>query len=268
MVQSSSSTPIERSRLESLLTGLSSAKFRTAEHNLAERLSYLIGVSGSIDLARSLKQLPTKVKSSVTGSELSLEDDLVNTCQQMMLVITSSFVAKEGAEYHETQLKVPSANGLRLDALQNYDPYRRFYVAHQTEMALGLQALRRRIRASLSCMSVELHQLAELDEILDENLVVHTRRLFNVIPKLLEERFDFLLKRHRQLLEELRELIEPHSKKTNENSGDELEHWLLPDGWLALFYQDTREMLLAEFDVRLQPILGLIEALNEQKEIS
>ena len=254
MVQTSSSTFPEPSRLEKLLTELSSAKFSPAEHNLAERLSYLIGVSGSINLARSLKQLPAKVESKASDDDVSPEADLASACQQMMLVITSSFVAEEGAEYHETQLKVPSANGLRLEALQGYDPYRRFYVAHQTEMALGLQALRRRIRASLRGISAELHQLAKLDEILDENLTVDTRRLFNVIPKLLEERFNFLLEEHR--------------KKTNENSSDDLEYWLLPEGWLSLFYHDMREMLLAEFDVRLQPILGLLEALNEQKDIN
>ena len=257
MIQISSSTLLDHSRLESLLIELSDAKLSFGEHNLAERLSYLIGVSGSLNLARSLKQLPTqkgeiKAGLNVTDGEISPEDDLLQTCQEMMLVITSSFVAEEGAEYHETQLKIPSSNGLRLEALKSYDPYRRFYAAHQTEMALGLQALRRRIRSSLAAMSVELHQLAELDEILDESLAIHTRRLFNVIPKLLEQRFIFLL--------------ESHCENINEESNDELDKWLLPDGWLTLFYHDMREMLLAEFDVRLQPIIGLIEALNEQNE--
>ena len=253
MVQTSSSKRSEYSRLEKLLVELSSAKLDLGEHNLAERLSYLIGVSGSINLARSLKQLPAKVE-LVSGDDVLLETDLAESCQQMMLVITSSFVAEEGAEYHETQLKVPSANGLRLEALQGYDPYRRFYIAHQAEMALGLQGLRQRIRAHLTGVSTELHQLAALDEILDENLAIHTRRLFNVVPKLLEQRFNFLLADHR--------------KKINEDSSDELEDWLSPDGWLSLFYHDMREMLLAEFDVRLQPILGLLEALNEQQDIN
>ena len=75
--------------------------------------------------------------------------------------------------------------------------------------------------------------------------------MFNVIPKLLEQRFHLLLKTH---------------KENVDDNNDELENWLAPDGWLELFYQDLRELLLAEFDVRLQPILGLLEALNEQTE--
>ena len=102
MVQTSLPTFREPSRLEKLLVELSSAKLDLGEHNLAERLSYLIGVSGSINLARSLKQLPAKVE-LVSGDDVLLETDLAESCQQMMLVITSSFVAEEGAEYHETQ---------------------------------------------------------------------------------------------------------------------------------------------------------------------
>ena len=217
----------------------------------------MIGVSGSLNLARSLKQLPVSASGKTVESYSLVEEEVIAACQQMMQAITSSFVAQVDtdaeSEPGETQLKVPSAVGLRLQALQTFDPYQRFYVAQQTEMAMGLQSLRRRIRSSLSGSSVELHQLAELDEVMDDNLAAHTRKLFNVIPKLLEQRFTFLLAQH--------------SKNDNkDNQGDELLQWLEPNGWLTLFYHDMREMLLAEFDVRLQPILGLLEALNEQKE--
>ena len=244
---------LDRSRLEALLIELSSAKFHSGEYNLAERLSYLIGVSGSIKLARSLNELPTSVEKNYKADGESLDDEVVKTCQEMILTITSSFVETEGNDDRDAQLTLPSSNGLRLEALRVYTPYQRCYIAHQTEMALGLQVLRERVRKNLAVTSIELHQLAKLDEILDEDLVVHTRRLFNVIPKLLEQRFHFLLQEHRQ--------------KQDKNRRDELDQWLLPDGWLTLFYNDMREMLLAEFDVRLQPILGLLEARNEQIEI-
>jgi len=35
------------------------------------------------------------------------------------------------------------------------------------------------------------------------------------------------------------------------------------DQFLSLFYQKMRELLLAELDARMQPIFGLLEALNE-----
>ena len=37
-----------------------------------------------------------------------------------------------------------------------------------------------------------------------------------------------------------------------------------PDGWLALFRKDLRAVLLAELALRLQPVEGLIAALDNE----
>ena len=252
MIQTNSSTLLDRSRLVGLLTELSSVKLNSAEYNLAERLSYLIGLSGSLNLASALKQLPdSPISAAVKDSEL-VKADLLNACEKMIQVILSGFDTDGASKEMDVQLKAPSASlGFRVEALLSYEPYRRFYSAHQTEMALGLQALRKRIRVNISGVHTDLHQLAVLDHIIDENLAAHTRRLFNVIPKLLEERFKFLLQIHREKLA---------------GQKDDPDTWLEKGAWLDLFYQDMREMLLAEFDVRLQPILGLLETLEEQDE--
>jgi len=254
MIQTTSSTLLDRSRLVSLLMELSETKLNSAEYNLAERLSYLIGVQGSINLARTLQQLPSGVGAPIPPNSLSLQDDVLTSCQEMVNTITSGFVSSSDSTLEpstDIQLIVPSAcHSFKPEALKTYDPYRRFYNAHQTEMGVGLQALRQRVRTHLASKSLELHQLTRLDIELDDNLAPHTRRLFNVIPKLLEQRFKFLLDDHNE----------------NVDEQDELEHWLAQGGWLELFYQDLRELLLAEFDVRLQPILGLLEALNEHTE--
>lgn len=252
MIQTNSSTLLDRSRLVGLLTELSSVKLSSAEYNLAERLSYLIGLSGSLNLASALKQLPNSASTAVVQEYSVIHSDVLNACDQMVQAILAGFNEGSSSQSADVQLNVPSASlGFRVEALTSYEPYRRFYSAHQTEMALGLQALRKRIRVNLSGVNANLHQLAVLDHLLDENLAAHTRSLFNVIPKLLEQRFNFLLRTHREKLA---------------GQEDDYDQWLEPGAWLALFYQDMREMLLAEFDVRLQPILGLLEALDEQVE--
>jgi len=255
MIQTTSSTLLDRSRLVGLLMELSKSKLNSAEYNLAERLSYLIGVQGSINLARTLQHLPTHINTTVSDNSVSLQDDVLTTCRSMVNAITSGFADKLSPDNEtDTQLIVPTAwHSLKIEILQTYEPYRRFYSAHQTEMGVGLQTLRQRVRAHLTNTSIELHQLTELDIALDDNLAPHTRRLFNVIPKLLEQRFKLLLAQHNE---------------SSDSNKDELEHWLAPGGWLELFYQDLRELLLAEFDLRLQPILGLLEAVNEQKNTS
>ncbi len=244
------STVLERSRLVSLLTDLSASKLSSAEYNLAERLGHLVGLSGSITLANGLRKLPYEAGRSLLDDAAVLHGEVLDSRERMINVIASSFNAE--ADIH---IKVPSATGgLRPEALQTYEPYQRFYTAHQVEMAVGVSNLRARVRAVMSGFCVELHQLAELDKTLDESLAVHTRKLFNVIPKLLEQRFKSLLQAHRQDM--------------NGNVDNDLENWLDSGGWLDLFYRDMRELLLAEFDVRLQPVLGLLEALNEQTDTS
>jgi len=232
---------------------LSADNLSSKDLNLAERLSSLIGVSGSLDLARALQLLPTHVGTTKAEEGASVQEYVMTTCQKMMQLITSSFVPDITGDSADMQIKAPTASaGIKAEVLQTYEPYRRFYSAHQVEMAVGLQALRQRVRHSVSGVSVELHQLATLDMVLDQSLALHTRKLFNVIPKLLEQRFKLLLQNHLE---------------KNAGSVDDAEQWLEPDGWLAFFYHDMRELLLAEFDVRLQPILGLLEALNEQTDI-
>ena len=88
MIQTTSSTLLDRSRLVGLLMELSKSKLNSAEYNLAERLSYLIGVQGSINLARTLQHLPSHINTTVSDNSVSLQDDVLTTCRDMVNAIT------------------------------------------------------------------------------------------------------------------------------------------------------------------------------------
>lgn len=230
-----------------LLAQLTATKLSSPERNLALHLSRLIGLSDSIALARGLRQLPSKFDQTSVDSIAAVQDDVLLSRERMMRVITHSFAH----EAELTPIQVPSASvGVRPEALLSYQPYQRFYTTQQVQMASDIQSLRLRVRAGLAAFSLEMQQLAELDKIVDASLAAHTRKLFNVTPKLLEQRFAELLATH----------LEHNAVDIAKDPND----WLLPGGWLSLFYHDMRELLLAEFDVRLQPVLGLLEALNQQ----
>lgn len=260
-----------------MLVELSATKLSSAERNLALHLSRLIGLSDSVTLARGLRQLPDKVGEAKLGSIDAVQEDVLASRERMMQLITRSF----SPESELTPFQVPSSvAGMRTDVLLSYQPYQRFYTTHQVEMASGIQSLRLRVRDSLVGVSLEMHKLVELDRIVDESLSAHTRKLFNVTPKLLEQRFEELraiyfaemaqadtaeqLNEAAQLSQEARGDEKFNRKESSESKEDESNSWRLPGGWLNLFYRDMRELLLAEFDVRLQPVLGLLEALNEQ----
>lgn len=246
MIQTSSPAILDRSRLVNLLTELSAVKLNSKDYNLAERLGHLMGLSGSINLAQALRQLPQNSNSVAADDSAKLQEQVLLARKAIIKKVHDGFDHQAG----ELQNKVPTANvAIRPAALLTYDPYQRFYTTFQVELGVEAQKLRSMVRQHLTNVSAQLAQLSELDATLESSLAVHNRKLFGVTPKLLEQRFKKLLKKR--------------DVNNNASSENEPEQWLQTGAWLDLFYRDMRELLLAEFDVRLQPVFGLLEALNE-----
>jgi hypothetical protein len=118
--------------------------------------------------------------------------------------------------------------------------YRRSYLAHQRSMALRAEPLRAQVRATLARLSPAQAQLATLDATLEKALAPRERQCWATVPTLLEHFFS----RQRQAAAPLDEASTA-----------------LPD-WLLQFRQLVQAVLLAEWEVRLLPTEGLIEALR------
>lgn len=116
----------------------------------------------------------------------------------------------------------------------DFSPYRRAYVNHQRAMAAAIGPLRAQVRAGLSSRSPALGQLAALDAVLDDALAARERHLLARVPGLLEKHF-------------------AHRCKAPPVA--------TADG-LTGFCQDMQGVLLAELDIRLQPIEGMLEAMG------
>ncbi|MEO7953018.1 MAG: DUF3348 domain-containing protein, partial [Polaromonas sp.] len=140
------------------------------------------------------------------------------------------------------------------DIAISYSPFHRFYLALQREMDARLGPLRATVRDALAAASPALRQLAELDAALDRILADRERRLFGGVPVLLEKRFGQLLKAHQQT----------HQTLAGAGQTDDPATWLQPGAWLAGFRDELLAVLLAELDVRLQPVMGLIEAFSNE----
>jgi hypothetical protein len=102
----------------------------------------------------------------------------------------------------------------------------------QREMSLRIAPLRRALRAALAARSADLARLAALDAVFEQALAERERGLLASAPVLVGRRFDQL-------------------RGTS-------------DGWLATFHDDFRETLAAELELRLQPLDGLIAALDDE----
>ena len=98
-----------------------------------------------------------------------------------------------------------------------------------------------------------LRQLAALDAALDKALCERESKLLSTVPLLLRKRFEHLLKAHQQTL-------------LDTGHADKPDTWMKQGAWLARFCHELQTVLLAELDVRLQPTVGLIEALHNEKK--
>jgi hypothetical protein len=178
----------------------------------------------------------------------ALEEEFTRMRTSLVKLIsrnTSSDVSRKRLELH------PSKPGVPIDLAAAYETYRRYYLAQQRDIELKVRPLRTQAREVLARTSPTLKKLAALDAALDEILSDRESKLLTTVVALLEKRFTRLFKAHQQSL-------------VAAQLADNPDSWMRPGGWLADFCKDMQTALLAELDARLQPTLGLIEALNNE----
>jgi hypothetical protein len=147
----------------------------------------------------------------------------------------------------KTAIKLPLP-----DPELSYAPYKRFYEAHQRDMELSIEPLRVNLRAALAKASPALRKLAELDIVMDKFLRPREAQLLARVPQLLQKRFAAEHAAHQ-------------AQVAASASEDDVNGWMRPGGWLFRFCQTMQTVLLAEADLRLQPSVGLLAALNQIK---
>ena len=127
----------------------------------------------------------------------------------------------------------------------DFPPHRRFHAQQQRLFESALKPWRARLRAALSARSNTLARLAALDAVLEAALAPRERLLLATVPTWLEGHFHRLRR------------AEPGTAAAPVPKGGTtvLPHWLLA------FRADLQRVLLAELDLRLQPLHGLAESL-------
>ena len=249
-------TNFNSSRLIRFLADLAVVDIPETGQDFAEKLALWLDFTDAITLSAVHNvSLPDTSFAGISGADASLLDEFALARAGLVNRITQSCLPNDGGG-SATRLKLPapppdaSIDPQREIAVA-YEPYRRFYLAHQREMELNIGPLRDRVRKVLTRTSAPLGKLAALDEALGKTLSDRESRLLASVPMLLEKRFGQLREAHRQAL-------------LANGQADEPARWMQPRGWLAIFCGELQSILLAELDLRLQPATGLIDAYSKQ----
>jgi hypothetical protein len=123
----------------------------------------------------------------------------------------------------------------------DYAPFRQRYLTLQRSMQGTTGQLRGRLRDMLAAGSPAMARLAEVDAVMETALSPREQKLLAAVPALLADHFDRLRR---------------------SGQASEVGAAAPQETWLDTFRRDMRGALLAELDVRFQPVEGLLAALR------
>lgn len=252
MAPVSSRTSFNSSRLIRILSDLDVVDVADSKQTFAERLGLWMSWTDAIALSSALNIEHAQNPADKQPPSRSPASALVDELNRVRSDLAGSIAKDFGPRADKAGIAMPSpvahATG---EAAVDHSPYRRLHLAHQRAMENRIGALRVSVRAAVSSLSQGLGRLAALDGVLDKALAARERHLLGTVPVLLERHFERLRKAQQRAPCAAQEAKDPEAP--------------MPQAvWLERFCADMRAALLAELEIRLQPIEGLIEALSNE----
>jgi hypothetical protein len=214
-----------------MLTRLTDVDAPQSGASLPDRLSLWLDWKQAIALSTALDGKPSEPPDDVPAFGKAAEDECLRSRDALIQAIATDRAFATTAQ-REAQ-GMPS-----LDAANDYAPLRQRYIALQRKIQATTGSLRGNLRDMLSRESPELARLAEVDAVMELALSPREQSLLGKLPTLLGEYFDGLRQR------------------AQANSAEPSA------AWLDVFRKDMQSVLLAELDVRFQPVEGLLAALR------
>ena len=120
--------------------------------------------------------------------------------------------------------------------------YQAFYVAQQKDMSAKIQGLRSYIRETLAAASANMAKLALLDITLEETIGFPLRSGFGAVSK----------------------VVHHYTQRLENAWQNHAQHELFQESGSSDFFNELRQLLLAELGLRLQPVQGMLDAFNHE----
>ncbi|MEP6503425.1 MAG: DUF3348 domain-containing protein [Betaproteobacteria bacterium] len=240
-------TPPSSSAFTRLLCALNDVHAPASNDAFAQRLSHWFGWTDAISLSAALDSPAPHVPPAFESAQAPASAEERELARVKAMLAKTIAAAASSGEPARVQRPTPRALAAP-DAPLEFTPYRHAYATTQQAIDISLAPLRRRLRAALTGASPDLARLASLDTVMEQVLGARERALLATVPQWLERRFERL--RHEHDAADADEDTAATPRKRG------------PPPWLATFHQDMRALLLAELDLRLQPVEGLVAALR------
>ncbi len=289
-------THLSSSTLIRLLHDHAGAEGAEARQTFAERLSQWLGWTDAIALSAVMNGGNAPVPSTVASGRFMpargvlaefdrVRDDLAHA------IHTDRVLAPQPpapAKPKPSKPKRPSAQPPVAEAPAappedptDFAPCRRQLSTHQRTMTERISALRADVRLALTNQSAALGQLAAVDAVMDDALAAREKHVLSLVPALLERRFEKLRDANPPPAgaEALAgaEAVASAAAAAGIGAAEAPESAPAaatpptpatppappaPPAWRIACGREMQDVLLAELDLRLQPVHGMIEALD------
>jgi hypothetical protein len=233
MVQAPQRTALSGPALIRLLARLTDVEFTESRQSLSDRLSQWLHWTDAIALSTALSGNPSARSVGVHTSGSAEEKECAAGRTALVNVVA-------GDSVFGAPKKRPGAAQAHIETSVDYQVFRQRYLTLQQSMETAIGNLRGRLRKKLAARTPAMTRLAEVDVVMERALSPRERTLLATVPVLLGRHFERL-----RLAEQ-----------------DTLTDDQTPGAWLEIFRKDTQSVLLAELDLRFQPVEGLLAALR------
>ncbi|MBI0329300.1 DUF3348 domain-containing protein [Burkholderia plantarii] len=251
---------------------------QAAQQPLADRLSQWLSWTDAVTLS-SVLGAPAPAPA---GGARARDDEAAQRCRKLRATLAAAIaadpvlapaqaarrgVAGFGAR-HAPHRPAPDTPATDAD----FAVYRQSYLALQQLMDSDIGDLRTFLRGRLAASSPAMARLAVLDAAMERSLAARERSLFGAVPGRLAARFERL--RREALANQADQTDQadpvPPAPAAGQSSADDADHGgpaasagaPAPLAWLDTFRKDLQSVLLAELEVRFQPVEGLLAALH------
>lgn len=293
MLQAPQRTGLSGPTLIRLLTRLTEVDAPESRQPLSDHLSQWLGWTDAIALSAALNNRPPAIAPGARQFSSAEERE----CERVRTTLADAIASDTAATAAKRQM--PGQVSAKVAALQaddaDYSNFRQRYLSLQHTMETSIGNLRSRLRGMLAAKTPEMTRLAVVDAIMDRALLPRERTLLGAIPKLLQGHFDRLRLAEQAALEAAAQAqaeSEVPAGTADEPAADAPAPAApggsatddapaaapaqaaacaapqpalsapTPGAWLETFRKDMRSVLLAELDVRLQPVEGLLATLR------